>query len=127
MPVPRWIRYVSGAIALLGLFVGGSLYVAPAKFVPNVDFAATGANYLARMWAARQIAIAAIIGYALFRRSAVMLQVALIAYCLMTLQDAVIGISSGDPGVIIGSAVAGLLSASMIVVLSKRNSKELSS
>jgi hypothetical protein len=42
----------------------------------------------------------------------------------MNLQDAGIGISRGDNGLIIGSAAFGLLSGTMIVFLSKRKNQE---
>lgn len=119
--IPKWITIVSALITLLGLFVGASLYISPETFVTNVDFSAQGSRYLAGMWAARQIAIAAIIGYAVFQKSAAMLKVSLIAYCLMTFQDIFIGVSLSDSGLIIGSSVFCALSALMIFVLSRKN------
>ena len=119
--IPKWATVVSTLITLLGLFVGFSLYLSPATFVKNVDFSAAGTHYLAAMWAARQISIAAIIGFSLFRRSAVMLTVALVAYCLMTFQDILIGVSLGDVGLITGSGFVCILSASMIYALAKKN------
>jgi len=119
--LPKWIMVVSGLISLLGLFVGISLYVSPGTFIDNVDFSSTGSRYLAYMWAARQIAIAAIIGFSIVRKSAVMLRISLIAYCLMNIQDVGIGIWQGDNGLSIGAAVFSLLSALMIVVLSKKD------
>ncbi len=72
------------------------------------------------MWAARQIAIASIIGYASFRRSVAMLKVSLIAYGLMNVQDIFIGLSLKDLGLTIGASVFCLLSAAMIFVLSRK-------
>ena len=118
--IPKWITVVSIPIALIGLFVGLSLYFSPGTFIKNVDFSSAGVRYLTNMWAARQIAIASIIGYSLLRRSAVMLKISLIAYCLMNVQDIFIGVSLGDNGLIIGASVACILSASMIFVLSRK-------
>jgi hypothetical protein len=120
--IPKWTAVVSVLITMLGLFVGFSLYLSPGTFVKNIDFSAAGTHYLASMWAARQISIAAIIGFSLFRRSAVMLTVALIAYCLMTFQDVLIGVSLSDVGLITGSSFGCILSASMIYTLTKKNS-----
>ena len=72
------------------------------------------------MWAARQIAIAVIIAYSLFKQSASMLKIALAAYCLMNLQDVLIGIFHSDAGLAVGAAVFCTLSALMIFTLNKR-------
>jgi len=113
--IPRWIFIVSGLISILSLFVGASLYISPGTFIENVDFSSTGSRYMAYMWAARQIAIAAIIGFSIFRKSAVMLRISLIAYCLMNIQDVGIGIWMNDTGLIAGAAVFSILSGGMII------------
>lgn len=118
--IPRWILAVSGFISLVGLFVGASLYVSPGTFIDNVDFSSVGSRYLAYMWAARQIAIAAIIGFSLIRRSIPMLKVSLLAYCLMNIQDAGIGIWMGDNGLSIGASIFSILSGAIVFVLSKK-------
>lgn len=118
--IPKWITVISIFIAAMGLFVGFSLYLSPGTFIKNIDFSSPDIRYLANMWAARQIAIAVIIGYSLFQRSVVMLRVALLTYCVMNVQDIMIGISRTDPGLIIGASVACALSASMIAVLSRK-------
>ena len=121
--IPKWIAILSALIAALGLFVGCSLYLSPGTFIENVDFTSKWTRYLTNMWAARQIAIAAIIGYSVFRRSNVMLKVSLIAYCLMNFQDVLIGLSLGDKGLIIGASIGCILSGSMIFVLSQSEVK----
>ena len=121
--IPKWITAVSALITLVGLFVGISLYVSPAAFIKNIDFSTTQILLLPHMWAARQIAIAIIIGYSVFRQSVPMLAISLAAYCLMTFQDIFIGVSQKDSGLIIGSSVFCLLSASMILVLSKKRNE----
>ena len=118
--LPKWITIVSGLLSLLGIFVGISLYLSPGTFIENVDFSTLGSRYLANMWAARQIAIAAIIAFSLFRKLAIMLRISLIAYCLMNVQDVGIGLWMGDNGLTIGASVFCLISASMIVILSKK-------
>jgi len=108
--IPKWIGIVCGLIALLGLFVGLSLYVSPGTFIKDVDFSSSSVRFLAQMWAVRQIAIAAIIGLSVFRKSIPMLQISLVAYGLMTLQDAVIGIFRNDMGLVVGSGLGCALS-----------------
>jgi len=118
--IPTWITIISSLIALLGLFVGCSLYISPGTFIPTIDFSSPDIKFLTHMWAARQVAIALIIAYSLFRQSAPMLKISLAAYCLMNLQDVVIGILQNDSGLAIGAAVFSTLSAILIFVLIKR-------
>lgn len=118
--IPLWIRIVSALIALLGLFVGFSLYLSPGTFIPGIDFSEPELNYLAQMWAARQISIAGIIGFSLVRKSPAMLSVSLLAYCIMNLQDLVIGFAKADYGLAGGASFFFVLSAVMIFVLFKK-------
>lgn len=117
--IPKWISLVSALLSLLGLFVGFSLYFSPAKFMDQVDFSGKGVHFLTNMWAARQIAIASIIGYSVIRQSSQMLLVSLGAYCLMNLQDIFIGISMSDSGLGTGASIFTLISGSMIILLVK--------
>jgi hypothetical protein len=116
--IPKWIIAVSGLISLLGLFVGISLYFFPGVFIPGIDFSSSDVKYLTDMWAARQIAIAAIIGFSVLVRSSPMLGISLAAYSLMNIQDALIGYSRSDYGLLIGATVFCLISAFMIIRLS---------
>ena len=118
-PIPRWIVIVSALIAAMGVFVGCSLYLTPGTFIPGIDFSSNGAAYLAQMWGARQIALAGIIAYSLLRRSSFMLRVSLLAYCIMNIQDAGIGLFKGDIGLIAGASVATVLTGSIFFVLSR--------
>jgi hypothetical protein len=117
--IPKWIGIVCGLITLLGLFVGFSLYVSPGTFIKNVDFSSSNVRFLAQMWAVRQIAIAAIIGFSVFRKSIPMLQISLVAYGLMTLQDTVIGLFRGDMGMVVGSAIGCALAVYMSLRLNR--------
>ena len=118
--IPVWIRIVSGLIALLGIFVGISLYVSPQTFMPDVDFTATGSQYLVQMWAARQVAIAGIIAFSVIRGSLPMLLVSLLAYAMMNVQDIIIGFSNQDYGLAGGASFFFLLPVIMIIVLLKK-------
>ncbi len=117
--IPKWIAIVCGLITLLGLFVGLSLYISPGTFIKDVDFSASNLRFLAQMWAVRQIAIATIIGFSVFRKSIPMLQVSLVAYGLMTLQDAVIGLFRNDMGLIVGSGIGCALAVYMSLRLNR--------
>ncbi len=108
------------AIALLGIFVGTSLFIAPERFLANVDFTARGANFLAQMWGARQLAIALTILFTLWKRNPALLQVSLSVYALMNLLDSGIGIVQHDISLAAGSSVFLLLSSSLIYLLSRQ-------
>jgi hypothetical protein len=92
----------------------------PGTFIPGIDFSKPEINYLTQMWAARQIAIAGIIGFSLIRKSPVMLSVSLLAYCIMNLQDLIIGISRADYGLAGGASFFFILPALMIFVLARK-------
>jgi hypothetical protein len=120
--IPLWISVASLLIAALAMFVGCSLYISPATFIENTNFSDPNVRYLANMWAARQIAIAGVIGYSVIKKSAPMLTIALAAYCLMNLQDIGIGIVHHDTGLIGGAGLFTLLSGIMIFFIN-RNTK----
>jgi hypothetical protein len=115
--IPRWIVIVSWLVGALGLFVGASLYVSPAAFFPDIDFSDPKVQFLTRMWAARQVAIAAGILYSVARKSSRMLMVTLGIYCLMNLQDIWIGMSLSDPGLFVGAGFFATVSGSMVTQL----------
>ena len=117
--IPKWISIVSSLICLLGLFVGCSLYVSRGTFIHDVDFSSSGALYLARMWGARQITLASIIGFSTFRKSIPMLQISLAAYSLMNVQDALIGVWRSDIGLMVGATLFMLLPAYMVYRLTR--------
>lgn len=118
--IPTWISIVAGLMAALGLFVGASLYISPGTFVPDIDFSDSGIQFLTQMWAARQIAIAGIIAYSLLRKSVPMLTISLIAYVLMNIQDAIIGFSRNDMGLLFGALFFGSLAATMAFTLGRK-------
>ena len=115
--IPTWIVAGSSFIALLGLFVGGSLYFSPAQFMEGIDFTPSGVQLLTQMWAARQIAIAGAIGYSVYRKSVPMLQISLGIYCFMNVQDAIIGALHRDLGLGLGATLFGAFAGAMIVRL----------
>lgn len=118
--MPLWIRIVSGLMALLGMFVGISLYISPDAFMPDIDFRANGADYLAQMWAARQIAIASVIAFSVVCNSVPMFLVSQLAYSIMNGQDIVIGLLRQDQGLAGGAGFFFLLSLIMMMALFKK-------
>lgn len=112
--LPKWTRIVSWFLGLLAAFVGLSLYVTPATFIPDVDFGVPAYHSLVLMWAARQMAIAMAIVAALLLRRSGMLWIALLTYSLMTFQDAVVGLVTKDVGLAAGSAFFFAVSALLL-------------
>jgi hypothetical protein len=122
--IPLWITIASALIAALALFVGGSLYVSPGSFIPDIDFSQPHTQFLVHMWASRQVAIASAIFFSLLRKSPPMLLVSLGAYCLMNLQDVWIGISLADGGLAVGAGFFATLSGNMVFVLARRQASK---
>jgi hypothetical protein len=112
-PIPRWISIVSLLISALGLFVAGALYLNPEAFIKDVDLSSQGTRFLANMWAARQSSLAFIVGSATIKKAAPMLHIALVAYCLMNIQDAIIGARRGDTSLVIGATFFSVLTGYM--------------
>ncbi len=118
--IPKWIRIIASFIALLSLFVGVSLYASPDTFIPNIDFSESGVRFLTAMWAARQIAIGAIIIFALIRKSVPMLILALLGYLIMNVQDIIIGWVNNDTGLAFGASFFTILAGIMCFKLYKK-------
>ncbi len=110
---PTWVTVVIALISLLGVFVGVSLYVSPATNLPGVDLAAKGSLFLVQMWAARQLAIAGVMGYGVIRKSPGIMRTGLLIYCVMNVQDAAIGFLKGDLSLGIGATVFMVLTGFM--------------
>jgi hypothetical protein len=120
-PVPTWILVLSGLFALLGLAVSTSLILAPASVLPNVDIQANGADYLIKMWAARQFAVGFIFGYAVFKRSVSMLMLAWLFFLVMNIGDFFIGIGQQDASLYSGAAVMCVISSMMIYFIHQKS------
>lgn len=111
--IALWICVVSVLVAILGIFVGCSLYFSPSTFIPQVDFSVAGNRYIAEMWAARQIAMALVMLFCVFKQYAQGLAIILSAYCIMNIQDAVIGYIHNDMSLVFGASVFTLLTGFM--------------
>jgi len=119
-PIPKWILIVSGLFALLELMVSLSLCFSPQSVVESVDLNAKGVDYLIYMWAARQFALAFILGFATFKKSIPMLTIAYIFFLVMFVGDLLIGISQKQSSLIIAALVMCIISSALIFVINKR-------
>ena len=81
--------------------------------MPQINFAANGADYLSQMWAARQVAIAGLMAWSCIRGSAKGIQTTLAIYCVMNIQDAIIGARIGDTSLVVGATFFTLLTGFM--------------
>jgi len=118
--IPLWVKILTCLLALLGIGVSCTLLIAPGTAITSVDLNAKGVDYLLQMWAARQLACAAIFIWALFKKSIPMLTLAFIFYLVMNVGDVLIGWIQGDAGLWIGATVMCLLSFVVLATLSRR-------
>jgi hypothetical protein len=122
--IPLWITLLSFAMSALGLFVGYSLYFNPAPFLKDVDLQAKGAMYLVDMWAARQVALAAILALSAFLGKRWMLVACLGIYCLMNIQDTWIGFTYHMNDLLAGASFFCLLSGTLVAILAFKGQKK---
>lgn len=118
---PLWILIVSGLFAILGLLVTSTLIFSPASALKTVDLNAKGVDYLIYMWAARQLAVGFIFGFATFKKSIPMLMIAYIFFLVMNVADFFIGISQHDLSLYIGAGVMCIIASSMLYFLNKQS------
>ena len=118
--LPKWILIVSGLFALLELMVSLSLCFLPQSVLETVDLNAKGVDYLIYMWAARQVALGFIFGFATFKKSIPMLTIAYIFFLVMFVGDFFIGISQKENSLIIAALVMIIISSGMLYVINKR-------
>lgn len=116
------LRIISGLIAALGTFVALSLYISPATFIPNTNFTVLEVSFLAQMWAARQLAIAGVLGFGAMKNHRGFLLSGLVLYCVMNIQDACIGFMHHDSGLMLGAAFFGVLTGVMAWKLARTQS-----
>jgi hypothetical protein len=115
-----WIIIISCLLSLLGISISIMMYVMPPNtFIPGLDPDSSAVAYLNSMCAARQLSIATCIGFAALRKSTPMLTLSWICYLLLNIQDALIGVSQHDSGMIGGGIVISILS---VLILFKLNS-----
>lgn len=124
-PLPKWILFVSGLIALLEIIVSVSLIVSPATVLETVDLHAKGVQYIIYMWAARQFALGVIFAFATFKRSAAMLTLAYIFFLVMFTGDLLIGIWQGESSLIGAAVVMCIISSAMLYAINKKSAAGL--
>ncbi len=115
--VPLWVFLISGFMGILSLSVGISLYLIPGTFLPGMEFAPAGARFATNMWAARQVALGAVMAFASGTRNGGMLTGALAVYGVMNIQDAAIGAMKGDAPLVFGAVFFGAVAACLIVTI----------
>lgn len=115
-----WIIILSCLLSLLGISISISMYIMPPDtFIPGLDPGSPAVTFLNAMCASRQLSIAVCIGFAALNRSAPMLMLSWLCYLLLNIQDAVIGITQHDSGMITGATVISLLAVLILYSLAK--------
>ena len=102
------------------LIVSLSLCFSPQSVLETVDLNAKGVDYLIYMWATRQFALGFIFGFATFKKSIPMLNIAYIFFLVMFVGDFFIGISQKENSLIIAALVMCIVSSAMLFAI-KRN------
>lgn len=118
---PKWLRIASIIFALLAFIVAGTLIIAPASALTEVDLQAKGVKYLTQMWAARQFAMGAIFAVAAWKNSTTLISLCFIFFLVMNVGDFLIGLSQRDNGLIIGALVMCVISGIMLILAQKGN------
>ena len=119
-PVAKWILIVSGLFSALGLVVSSTLIFSPQSALQTVDLSAKGVDYLIYMWAARQVAVGFIFGFATLKKSIPMLTIAYIFFLVMNIADVIVGFSQQDNSLIIGAAIMCIIASIMLYFLNKQ-------
>lgn len=122
--LPKWILIVSGLFACMEIMVSLSLFISPQLVIDRVDLNATGVDYLIYMWAARQLALGMIFGFATFKKSISMLTITYIFFLVMFLGDLFVGIVKKENPLIISAIVMSIVSGLLLFALNKKNDKK---
>lgn len=113
---PFWMIAASGFIALNVLVLALTLYFDPSIFFSRMHFDSDSMLMLSQRFAAVLLALGISIFIALFMQSVSMLKITMASYCIITLQDAVIGFAYDDTGLMIRSFIFCVLAAFIVFI-----------
>lgn len=124
---PFWMTAASVFIAVNVLVVGITLYVDPIIFFENMDFESKNMLFLSQRLAAILIALGGAILISLLLQSVSMLKLSMAAYCIVTLQDTVLGFAYDDTGLMVRSFIFCVLAAFIVFIANgmKRKRKRM--
>ena len=103
-------------LAVNVLVLSISLYVNPAIFFNNMNFESDSMLILSQRLAAVLLALGISIIVALVMQSVSMLKLSMAAYCIVTLQDTVLGFAHDDTGLMVRSFIFCVLAAFIVFI-----------
>jgi hypothetical protein len=113
---PFWMIAASGFLALNVLVLALTLYFNPSIFFNSMHFDSDSMLMLSQRFAAVLLALGISIFIALFMQSISMLKITMASYCIITLQDTVIGFAYDDTGLMIRSFIFCVLAAFIVFI-----------
>lgn len=124
---PFWMTAASGFLALNVLVLSSTLFFDPSIFFNSMHFDSESMSMLSQRLAAVLLALGISIFIALFMQSISMLKITMASYCIITLQDTVIGFAYDDTGLMVRSFIFCVLSAFIVFIANgmKRKRKRM--
>lgn len=113
---PFWMLAASVFLAVNVLVLSISLYVNPAIFFNNMNFESDSMLILSQRLAAVLLALGISIIVALVMQSVSMLKLSMATYCIVTLQDTVLGFAHDDTGLMVRSFIFCVLAAFIVFI-----------
>ncbi len=114
-------------IAINILVTGLTLYFNPVIFFENMDFESDNMLFLSQRLAALLIALGLSIIISIVMQSVSMLKLSMATYCIVTLQDTVLGFAYDDTGLMVRSFIFCVLAAFIVFIANgmKRKRKRM--
>lgn len=124
---PFWMTAASVFIAVNILVTGLTLYFNPVIFFENMDFESDNMLFLSQRLAALLIALGISIIISIVMQSVSMLKLSMATYCIVTLQDTVLGFAYDDTGLMVRSFIFCVLAAFIVFIANgmKRKRKRM--
>jgi hypothetical protein len=113
---PFWMIAASGFIALNILVLAIILFFDPSIFLKQMYLDSESMQMLSQRYAAVLLALGISILIALFTQSISMLKITMATYCIITLQDTVMGFAYDDTGLMIRSFIFCVLAAFIVFI-----------
>lgn len=114
---PFWMMAATIFLAVGIIVFGVSLYVDPSVFLENMEFDSDNIRFIAHRWAGSLVAIGIAMLIALVSQSISMLKITMAVFCIMNLQDTIIGFSYDDNTLMVRSFLSCVLAAFLVFIL----------
>ena len=114
---PFWMMAATLFLAISILVLGVSLYVQPTIFIENIIFDDDDINFMAHRWAGTLIAIGLSMLIAMALQSISMLKITMAIFCMINLQDTIIGFAYDNNNLMVRSFLFCVLAAFVVFIL----------